>query len=142
MPSTVMLHTEDPREVLLNKLGDLSDIDLVGADVLCAVYQRPERTKSGLILADVSRAEDAWQSKAHLIVKLGPRAFVDDDNYAFSEKERFKVGDWVGLKPSDGQLITLNSMRGSVNSKDDTVLCRIVKDISIRLRISEPDRIW
>jgi co-chaperonin GroES (HSP10) len=137
-----MDHTIDPGEALLEKLGDLSDIEIFGTDVLLAVYQRPERTKNGLILPDTSRDEDRFQSKAHLVVKLGPRAFVDDDSYAFSDNERLKVGDWCAVRPSDGQLLTLNNMRGSSSSADDTVLCRLVKDVSIRMRVTHPDRVW
>lgn len=139
MPSTHMEHITDPKEALLQKAGDLSEIDVFGSDVLLAVYQRPEKTKSGIILTDNSRAEDVWQSKCMLVLKMGPTAFLDDDGKKFRD---VNVGDWVVIRPSDGQLVTLNTQRRSVASKDDTVLCRIANDLSIRMRVAQPDQIW
>lgn len=142
MPSVAMLHEKDPREELSAKVGDLSGIELFGADVLLAVYQRPSRTASGIYLTDTQIAEDKWQGKAHLIVKMGPMAFQDDENMKFRDEDRCKVGDWVVIRPSDGQLVTLNTLRKGGVSRDNTVLCRIAKDISIKMRISHPDQIF
>lgn len=137
-----MQHDEDPRDALLAKVGDLGGIDVFGADILTAVYQRPNKTKSGIILTDRSLSEDAYQSKAHLILKMGPMAFQDDENMKFRDEDRCKVGDWIVLRPSDGQLVTLNTLNSAILSKDATVLCRIVKDISVKMRIAHPDQIW
>jgi co-chaperonin GroES (HSP10) len=133
-----MEHLTDPKEALLQKVGDLSSVEVFGSDVLLAVYQRPEKSKGGIILTDNYRDEDKWQSKSHLVLKLGPLAFLDDDGNKFRD---VNVGDWVVIRPSDGQLLTLNAMR-SASSKDDATLCRIVSDLSIKLRIAHPDQVW
>lgn len=138
MPAMTMEHAVEPKEALIRKVGDLADIDVYGSDVLLAVYQRPEKTASGIILTDKYRDEDKWQSKCHLVLKMGPLAFLDDDGNKFRD---VNVGDWVVIRPSDGQLITLNPMRRA-STKDDATLCRIAQDLSIRMRVSHPDQVW
>jgi co-chaperonin GroES (HSP10) len=139
MPSTAMFHENDPKEALLQKVGDLSSVEVFGSDVLLAIYQRPEKTASGIILTDNYRDEDKWQGKTHLVLKMGPTAFVDDDGEKFRDVAE---GDWVVIRPSDGQLVTLNTLKRSNLSKDDTVLCRIADAASIRMRVTHPDAIW
>lgn len=139
VPSTVMDHEIDPKEAILQKVGDLSGIDVFGNDILTAIYERPQKTASGIILADQSRDEDRWQSKVALVLKMGPTAFVDDDGNKFRDID---VGDWVALRPSDGQLVTLNSLRKIGVSKDNVVLCRIISDVAIRLRVAHPDQVY
>jgi co-chaperonin GroES (HSP10) len=95
-----------------------------------AVYIRPEKTKSGIILSDKTRDEDRYQSKVGLIVKKGPSAFVDDDGKWFSGLD-VNEGDWIVFRPSDGWNITVNG-----------TLCRMLDDMSIRARISHPDQVW
>lgn len=130
MPPMLMKHDVDPAKELLDKIGDLSEFELFGNSVLIAVYERPEKTKSGLYLSDKTRQEDAWQGKAGLCVKLGPSAFVSDENYSFAG-QKVSVGDWVAIFISDGRKITVNS-----------TLCRLVEDQHIRLRIPAPDSVW
>ena len=137
MPAALMLHEEDPRSEILDKAGDLTNVEVFGSDILVALYLRPQKTKSGIILADSTRDEDKWQGKAGLILKLGPTAYVDEDGNKFRD---INVGDWVVFRPSDGWPVTLNAAN-SVISKD-AIPCRVVNDIHIRLRVSSPDSIY
>jgi co-chaperonin GroES (HSP10) len=137
MPAALMLHDEDPRLEIQNKVGDLKDVEIFGSDVLVALYLRPQKTKSGIILADSTRDEDRWQGKAGLILKLGPTAYVDEEGNKFRDLQE---GDWVVFRPSDGWPVTLNTSN-SVASKD-AVACRVLTDINIRMRISSPDAIY
>jgi co-chaperonin GroES (HSP10) len=132
-----MDNTEDPREALLKKAGDLSGIEVLGSDVLLLTYMRPERTRSGIILTDNQRHEDAYQGKCYLVGKLGPAAFVDSEGHKFRD---IKEGDWVAARASDGLAITLNPAN-SVSSAD-AVPARIIQDINIRLRLSAPDIVY
>jgi len=132
-----MLHEEDPRTEILNKVGSLDGVEVFGSDVLVALYIRPQKTKSGIILADSTREEDRWQGKAGLILKLGPTAYTDDEGNKFRD---ISEGDWVVFRPSDGWAVTLNSS-ANLASKD-AVACRVVNDIHIRMRISTPDAIY
>lgn len=130
MPYMTMDHAVDPREKLQQEIGDLSGVEIFNNQVLCAVYIRPKRTKSGIYLSDQTTDEDRYQSKVGLIVKMGPQAFVDETNSWFAENDA-KVGDWIVFRPSDGWSITVNN-----------VLCRILDDVSVRGRINQPDFVW
>lgn len=138
MPSVAMLHEVDPREEILQKVGDISGIDVFGSDVLCAIYKRPEKTRSGIILADATRDEDRFQGKVFLVLKLGPTAYLDDEGNKFRD---IKEGDWIVARASDGWACTLNSSNG-VTTRDSAIDCRIITDINIRLRVSSPDAIY
>ena len=134
MSNIAMLHETDPKAVLLKDVGDVSHIEVFNMQVLVAVYIRPEKTKSGIILSDKTRDEDRYQSKVGLIVKMvikkGPSAFVDESDKWFSGIN-VKEGDWIVFRPSDGWNITING-----------TLCRMLDDMSIRARISHPDQVW
>lgn len=130
MALSAMVHDTDPAEGLLKKIGDLSGVELFGNQVLIAVYERPEKTKSGLYLSDQTRQEDAYQGKAGLVVKLGPSAFVDDPHYKF-HGQSVKAGDWVAIFVSDGRKIVVNG-----------ALCRLVEDQHIRMKIPAPDAVY
>ena len=138
MPAVAMLHEVDPKQALLDRVGDLNGIDVFGSDMLVAIYKRPEKTKSGLILTDTTRKEDIYQGKVGLVVKMGPFAYVDDDGNKFRD---INVGDWIVFRPSDGWQVTLNTLQRSI-SKDDTVDCRIVGDGSVRMRVTDPDYVY
>ena len=130
MPHLVMAHETDPKQVLLDELGDISDVEIFHNQILCAVYLRPNKTKSGIFLTDSTVDEDKYQSKVGLIIKKGSDAFVDDTNRWFNNIT-LDLHDWVVFRPSDGWNITIN-----------TVPCRILEDTSVRCRIEDPDKVW
>jgi len=138
MPSAAMLHEIEPRALIQDKVGDLKNVEIFGNDVLVAIYKRPEKTKSGIILSEKYRDEDIYQGKVGLVLKVGPVAFVDEDNNTFRD---IRVGDWVVFRPSDGWQVTLNTLKGNI-SKENTVDCRILSDVSIRMRVLHPDSIY
>ena len=129
MPHMIMSHEEDPKNKILEDLGDISEIELFHNQVLLAVYLRPQKTRSGLYLTDKHVDEDRFQSKVGLLVKSGPQAFEQDGNW-FSGLN-FANHDWLVFRPSDGWSITVNG-----------VLCRIFDDINIRGRVPHPDAVW
>lgn len=129
MPHMPMSHEEDPKKKLLEELGDISNVELFHNQVLLAVYLRPEKTKSGLILTANHLDEDRYQSKVGLLVKQGPLAFEQDGNWFTGVT--FQDHDWLIFRPSDGWSITVNG-----------VLCRIFDDISIKGRAPHPDSVY
>ena len=142
MPHMPMSHEEDPKQKLLEQLGDISDIELFHNQVLLAVYLRPEKTKSGLILTANHLDEDRYQSKVGLLIKRGPLAFkvgllVKRGPLAFEQDGNWFTGvtfndlDWLIFRPSDGWSVTVNG-----------VLCRIFDDISIKGRAPHPDSVY
>ena len=129
MPHMPMSHEEDPKKKLLEELGDISNVELFHNQVLLAVYLRPEKTKSGLILTANHLDEDRYQSKVGLLIKRGPLAFEQDGNWFTGVT--FQDHDWLIFRPSDGWSITVNG-----------VLCRIFDDISIKGRAPHPDSVY
>jgi co-chaperonin GroES (HSP10) len=123
-----MQHELEPRLKLLDELGDLSGIELFHNQLLVAVYIRPEKTKSGLFLAQQTLNEDRFQSKLGLVVKKGPQAFISGGEWQFPDIE---LHDWILFRPSDGWNITVSG-----------VLCRILTDTAVKGRIASPDLIW
>lgn len=138
MPAVEYAHDTDPKQALLDKVGDLNEVDVFGSDVLVALYTPPEKTKSGLIISDNTRDEFRFQGKVGLIVKMGNTAYVDNDGNKFRD---INVGDWCVFRPSDGWPFQLNTMKSRI-SKDGIVDCRVVTDINIRCRVSHPDIIY
>jgi co-chaperonin GroES (HSP10) len=124
-----MLHEKDPKLSILEEIGDLSKVELFHNQVLLAVYLRPTKTKSGLILTDSHVDEDRYQSKVGLLVKKGPAAFEQDENWF--NGMTFQDHDWLVFRPSEGWSITVNN-----------VLCRIFDDVNIKGRVADPDAVY
>jgi len=130
MPFMRMTHDVDPKKVLLDELGDLSDIKVFNNQLLVAIYIRPQKTKSGIHLPGQVTEEDKHQGKVGLVVKKGPEAFVDPDQRWFSDTE-VNEGDWVIFRPTDGWSINVHG-----------VPCRMVDDTDVRGLTKFPDAIW
>lgn len=131
MPQMYM--AEDPEKAKQRTLAELGDISEVRIDmnrVLLAVYERPEKTESGLYLGDKTRKEDVHQGKAALVVKLGPGVDQSDRNVNFYDR-KLAVGEWAVVWPNDG-------VKFNVGGKD----CRLVRDDIIFVRIPRPDMVW
>jgi co-chaperonin GroES (HSP10) len=125
-----MDHETDPKQKILEEIGDLSDIEILNNQILCAVYVRPTKTKSGLYLADQTTAEDRFQGKVGLLIGMGPSAFQDESGQWFADSS-FKLHDWLVFRPSDGWNVTING-----------VLCRMLSDTQVKMRIPAPDVVW
>ena len=130
MPPMKMAHAIDPKTELLQEVGDIKEVEIFNNQILCAIYIRPQKTKSGIILTEKYVDEDKYQGKIGLVLKMGPEAFVDDSGKWFKNM-KIKVGDWVVFRPSDGWSV-------SINGKS----CRILDDVAIRGRVQSPDIIW
>ena len=131
MPPMLMEHQSDPARVIWDAVGPvLKDIEVYGNKVLLGVYIRPNKTKSGIILADQTIAEDIHQGKVGLVLKKGRAAFVNDDRYDF-RGQNVVEGDWIVIWVADGRKLMINGH-----------LCRIVDDSQIRLRVPAPDVIF
>lgn len=125
-----MHHAVDPREEMLSRIGDLSQVEVFHNQTLVMVYIRPDKTASGLFLADSTRDEDRFQGKAGLVVKKGLLAFVDDEHNKFQGQD-VEIGDWVFYRVSDGFPITINGC-----------LCRLLEEVHIKGRIPSPDAVY
>jgi co-chaperonin GroES (HSP10) len=120
----VMQHNEDPKDEIWKAIGDLSDFQLFGNEVLVAIYIRPQKTSSGIFLTDNYRDEDKWQGKIGLVLKKGATSLVEP-------ADMVDVNDWVLFRPSDGWGLTVNG-----------VMCRLLDDRVIRGRPLKPDTVY
>lgn len=124
-----MQHDEDPRDVIMKKIGDISGVRLSGAQVLVATYIRPEKKKSGLIITSSVREEDKFQGKCGLVLKMGPLAYKETEKLDFggySVKEK----DWVWYRPMDGYALSVNGVH-----------CRVLDDVEIKGDLDHPDTV-
>jgi co-chaperonin GroES (HSP10) len=130
MPFMTMQHETDPAEAIRTEMGDISSVEVFNNQVLVAVYIRPQKTKSGIILTNQTTDEDRYQSKVGLVVKMGSQAFKDNSGQWFSGL-KIKEGDWIVFRPSDGWSITVHG-----------VLCRTLSDMQVKKRVQDPDEVW
>ena len=146
MPALHAVHDTDPRLDLLKKVGmsvkkgkivgvPLGGAELFGNAILAAVYIRPKKARYGTLSLDLSDdtiEEDKNQGKVGLVIAAGPMAYVDDEQSQFYG-QKVEVGDWVVFRPSEGWGITLTS---------NQVLCRMLTEGNIRMKINSPDDVW
>jgi co-chaperonin GroES (HSP10) len=131
MPQREMDHGDkDPADELIEKIGYIDDIDVFYNKVLVAVYMRPEKTKSKIIMPDQVRDEDKYQGKVGLVLKKGLTAFVDEGAAKFHGQD-VKVGDWLVFRPSVGLKMEING-----------TLCILLQDVQVELRIPSPDIVF
>lgn len=131
MPFMVMQHDVEPKEAIYKAIeGYIENIEVFNNQILVATYMRPEKTKSGLYIPEKNRGEDQWQSKIGLVIKMGPTAFNDSSGEWFKDVN-IQINDWVILRPSDGWNISING-----------VPFRMIEDIHIKGRVSNPDFVW
>lgn len=119
----------DPKQALINEVGDLSKIELMSNKVLVAIYIAPEKTKGGIIRSTGSLKEDVWQGTVGLVLKKAKLAFKDDEaTKTYFHDQDVKVGDWVVFRPGDAKRVQLNG-----------VDCRFVEDVTIDMIIDDPE---
>lgn len=123
-----MRHTGDPRVEIMKQFEDLEKVDVFNDKVLLAVYERPNKTASGIVLPNQTTEEDRYQGKAALVVKIGPLVNLGD---APTRGGEIKIGDWIAIRPSDGWPININQK-----------LCRLVSEKDVHLRIPSPDAVY
>jgi co-chaperonin GroES (HSP10) len=128
MKALAMIHDVDPRRAIMEAAEPYLDgFEPLGAQVLVAIYQRPQRTASGLYLSDGVRTEDLWQGKCGLVLKMGPLAFVEDETHRFGDRVP-KPGDWVVYRVGDSWPFLIEKTN-----------CRFVEDVAIKAIVNRPD---
>ena len=127
-----LVHKEDPREVILRQLGSLDGFDIAAQGVLVATYLRPDdiKTEGGVLIPHAVVKDDPFQSKSGLVVKLGRRAFEDDEHIKW-HGYRCDPGDWVAFRASDGMTVTINGTH-----------CRLIADVHLKIKIPHADSVF
>lgn len=134
---------DEQKTRIFEDLGDLDQYDILGEDVVVAVYAEsnvlsritgPDGKVIELIGTDNRTTESRYQGKCGLIVKMGPTAFQFHNNGQPYEGKRPEVGDWVAFWPSDGRELFLRA----AGSRGEGVTCRKLHWSSIFMRVADP----
>lgn len=149
---------------ILQALGDLSDLDVFGRNVACAVFIRPnampvkmpDGTESVLYMPLKEIKEDWYQSKTVLVLKCGPEAFTGEDSYLaamFGDTPVPRAGEWLFANANAGIQIHLHGEGGSrpqsVDRRGEPMdifewdgwPCRIMSDDNFLGRIAKPHQL-
>lgn len=121
---------DDPRMAIIKAVGDLTDQEVFSDMVLVGTFIRNEKTGGGIIMPKDTVAEDIWQGKVGLVLKVGPLAFgawEDDD----VRGKNAQIGTWVVYAIKDGWGITLNGTP-----------CRLIPYERLRMRITDPNAVF
>ena len=119
----------DPKRAILDFVGDLSGLEVIGDRVLVGIYMRPEKTSGGIIRPDANKVEDVWQGKVGLVLKLGPDAFIDPDT-GERYQQAINPGEWGVFFVGDGKPLEINKAP-----------CRLVKDVNFVAKIKNPEMV-
>lgn len=84
-------------------LGDISYIEVWSQEVLVAPFVQAAK-RGSLIVPGSQQAEDKWQSKAFLIIKLGERAAAAAKQHGIPLPA---VGDWCYGAPQECQHLSI-----------------------------------
>jgi len=124
-----MSRVEDPKAAIWTALaGAVDKIDVMRNQVLVGTFIESERTAGGIIKPNKSLQESLYQGICGLVLKMGPKAFQDDDRInVFWDGETVKPDDWVVFRFSSAWEFHLNG-----------VSVRLVDDIDIRCVIESP----
>jgi hypothetical protein len=122
--------TPDLKDAILDKLGNLDGFEVLGYNVLVALYVKPGKTKGGILLTDSAIGEDRFQGKCGLVLKKGPLAFKYQGQFAY-EGEAPNIGDWIFMRAADGWDLDLKG-----------IACRMVDSDLIKGIVSDPTLIY
>ena len=128
-----MVHEVDPKREIMDRVAPyLDNVQVLAAEVLLAIYVRPEKTAGGIYLSGGkghTRHEDVYQGKVGLVLKVGPIAFSEDSTHRFGGVVP-QVGDWVALRVGDSFQLAVGDQP-----------CRIAEDINFKLILKDPDAV-
>jgi len=144
MPATAIKPApHDPKREILDKLGDVSHLEIAQNEVLLAIYQRPNKTPGGIMLTDRTRKEDVYQGKVGLVVKIGSACrFKREDAYSGEIFDlAINLHDWVVVRASDTWSLDINGNADGIQI-EDFVPCRLARDKHIRMRVADPLTVW
>ena len=134
---------DEEKRAILDRIGDLSHVEIAQNEVLLAIYMRGEKTSGGIILPQNNLKEDRYQGKVALVLKIGSACqFIrTDEKTGRTYGLDIKLHDWVVVRPSDTWTLDVNSDPKACKL-EDFVPCRLAYDDSIRMRVTKPGVIW
>jgi len=167
MPSAVKKSVEQfdsEKQEILDRLGDISQVEIAQNECLIATYMRPEKTAGGIVLPHQNLKEDQYQGKVGLVVKIGSAcrfvrtspptiiepAVIDPHGHVLKAAVtvpgityglEINLYDWVVVRTSDTWPLELNGKPG-ISDPREFVKCRLVYDDQIRMKVPRPSMVW
>lgn len=144
MPAIAKKNQEDfdPKNEILDRLGDISALEIAQNELLVAVYMRPKKVGS-FYLPDQNLKEDQYQGKTGLVVKIGSACQFrrTDTRTGLIYGLDIQLHDWIVTRTSDTWPHEVNT---DPNNFDPSkfVKCRLVYDDQVRMRIPFPSMVW
>lgn len=118
------LGADAAKNALVKAVGDISEVEILGENLLVATYIRPEKTDGGIIRAKDSIKEDEYQGNAGLVLKLWVAILEEVEPSGLLHK-------WVLFGYNDGLKLHHNKVH-----------CRIIHIDRIRAIIPDPKRVF
>ena len=129
----------NPRVAIIDGIGQkaIDNFEPTLSYVLVGSYIRSEKTKSGIILGgDRTRAEDRFQGKIGLVLKIGPSVNAPERKQLLGTP--LAVGDWVMYRTSDAnEFFFVDAKTGMDGSS-----ARVIEDVLIMARVADPESIY
>ena len=147
---------EVAKQFIHQAIGDISEMEVFGRTVLCAIFCRPNVTPAGVYLTTKEVKEDQWQHKAVLVLKCGPSAFTGDASYieaTYGAGGAPKPGDWLFARPEAGVQMNCEGERASrpqgVDHRGEPMdifdwdgwPCRVIPDDDFIGRVAKPQSV-
>lgn len=122
--------SKNPRQAIIDAVGDLSRLHVCADLVLLGTFIRNERTAGGIIRPKENVQEDEHQGKVGLVLKTGPLAYGDwEEPDARGESARY--GKWVVYYTMDARQLQINGTP-----------CRMIPYEKIRMVIPDPNMVF
>lgn len=134
----VLAHEEAiARELILDQFKEMTGKRELprpcGYFLALRVFVRPEKIRQ-IYLADVTRAEDKYQSVSALVCDRGPDSYRDPAKFPYGPWCR--VGDWVLVPRYEGFFFHFNGV-AMLMLPDDRVLSVVADPMSVSLNASD-----
>jgi hypothetical protein len=122
--------SSDPRQAIIDAVGDLSQANVCADLVLVGTFIRNEKTAGGIIRPTEVLKEDEYQGKVGLVLKTGPLAYADWED-GDDRGQSARLHDWVVFAIKDGWPVQINGTP-----------CRFVPYDKIRMQVTDPTMVF
>ena len=126
----LLSQAKDPKQALIDAIGDLSKVEVFSDLVLVATFIRSEKTAGGIIRPREVVQEDEFQGKTGLVLKSGPLAYGDWEEGDEIGKNA-QPHTWVIYAIKDGWPVQING-----------VACRFIPYDKLRARVVDPTLVF
>lgn len=131
---------DDPRQTLIDSIGrtQIENFEPALNLVLVGTYVRSDRSPGGIYLGgDRTRAEDRFQGKIGLVLKLGPTVNTQPRAKLFAG-DPLKVGEWIMYRASDASEFFFVDKKTGMDGSS----ARLIEDGLIFARVKDPEAIY